>query len=147
MWNPMSARRTDVFMAVSIVVLAQLFPGPSSGESVAQEASTPEPGAERPSYEVARTKAPIQVDGRLDEAAWQAAETFAFFHNRDGSPAPPELATVAKALYDDTYIYFAFDSTDPNAWSTRNERDLHLWEEEEVEGVEEEEEEARELIT
>jgi hypothetical protein len=92
----------------------------------------PEPAA-RPTYDVHRTATPIEVDGRLDETAWTAAGTFAFFNNIDASGPAPELATVAKALYDDTFIYFAFENADPNAWSTRKKRDEHLWEEEVVE--------------
>ena len=88
---------------------------------------------ERASYQVHKTVAAIQVDGRLDEPVWRAAQTFAFFNNADGSAPAPDLATAAKALYDDTFIYFAFESADPNAWSTRKERDEHLWEEEVVE--------------
>ena len=125
----MSAHGAGVCVAVSAGVLALLSASPTPADPGGpQEART-----ERPTYEVARAGAPIQVDGRLDEAAWQAAETFAFFNSRDGSPAPAELHTIAKALYDDEFIYFAFDSADTNAWSTRKVRDEHLWEEEVVE--------------
>ncbi len=133
MWNPMSARGAGVCVAVSAVVLALLLASPTPADPGGPQASRPGAWTERPSYEVARTGAPIQVDGRLDEPAWEAAETFAFFNNADGSPPPAELRTSAKALYDDEFIYFAFDSADTNVWSTRDVRDEHLWEEEVVE--------------
>jgi hypothetical protein len=40
---------------------------------------------------------------------------------------------VAKVLYDDEYLYFAFENADPNIWSTFEKRDVHLWTEEVVE--------------
>jgi len=122
-----------VFAARAFVPLAVLLAGPILADGGGPVSSSPEARVERPSYDVARTRAPIQVDGRLDDPAWQAAEPFAFFKNADGSPPPAALATTAKALYDDTFIYFAFDSADTNAWSTRDRRDDHLWEEEVVE--------------
>jgi hypothetical protein len=126
----MSVRGAGVFVAVFVVAMAQ---GPMAADPAVAESSESEARTERPSYQVARTSAPIQVDGRLSEPAWQGAEEFAFFNNVDGSPPAAELATSAKALYDDTFIYFAFESADTNAWSTRDERDEHLWEEEVVE--------------
>ena len=98
MWNPMSARGAGVCVAVSAVVLALLLASPTPADPGGPQASSPGAWTERPSYEVARTGAPIQVDGRLDEPAWEAAETFAFFNNADGSPPPAELRTSAKAL-------------------------------------------------
>lgn len=133
MWNPMSARGGGVFAAASAGVLAVLLAGPPPADPGDPPPSSSQPPTGRSSYEVARTRTPIHVDGRMDEPAWQAAETFAFFNNRDGSPPPEELGTMAKALYDDNFIYFAFDSADTNAWSTRDVRDQHLWEEEVVE--------------
>ena len=133
MWNLMSARGAGVFVAGSVAVLALLLASPIPADPGGPQSSSPEPRTERPSYEVARTRAPIQVDGRLDEPAWQAAEAFVFVNNRDGSPPPAELGTSAKALYDDTFIYFGFENADTNAWATRDKRDEHLWEEEVVE--------------
>jgi hypothetical protein len=133
MTNHMSARGPAVLVAVSIGLLAQGLGSATGADPTRQESREEKPRPERPSYEIARAAAPIEVDGRLDEPAWQAAEAFTFVTSVDGSPPPPDLGTVAKALYDDVFIYFAFDNVDTNAWSTRDERDQHLWEEEVVE--------------
>jgi hypothetical protein len=99
-------------------------------------ASAPPPrvaAATSPSYEVAWVGEPIEVDGRPDEEAWRQAAALRFVHSIDGTPAPASLETRAKVLYDDAYLYFAFENADPNVWSTFTERDQHLWTEEVVE--------------
>jgi hypothetical protein len=127
----MRAFCTSACVAVAVVAAPHLLSsargaGPADPESAEGKAA-------RAAYEVHRSATPIEVDGRLDEAVWEGAETFAFFNNIDGSAPAAELGTVARALYDDSFIYFAFESADTNAWSTRDERDQHLWEEEVVE--------------
>lgn len=83
----------------------------------------------RPVYEVTRAASPINVDGRLDDAAWAKAQPVGpFLNNADASPSP--LRTEAKVLYDDQYIYFAFRTVDENIFATMKNRDEHLWEEE-----------------
>lgn len=83
-------------------------------------------------YEVSRTATPIKVDGKLDDAVWASAARFGGFRlNLDGSPDP--YKTEARALYDDTFLYFSFRCRDENIWATFKTRDQHLWEEEVVE--------------
>ncbi len=90
------------------------------------------PQSERPSYEAARTRTPIRVDGFLDDAAWSKAPLLGpFVNSRDGSPSP--LVTEAKVLYDDKFLYFASRFVDDNIWATMTRRDDHLWTEEVVE--------------
>ena len=84
-----------------------------------------------PVYEVSRTATPIKLDGKLDDAVWAHARHFSFRSNLDGSP--PSYQTEAKALYDDTFLYFSFRSRDDNIWATYKTRDQHLWDEEVVE--------------
>ncbi len=85
----------------------------------------------RPVYTVFRSGESILLDGRLDEAVWGRAPAFRFVNNRDGSDSP--LQTSAKALYDEEFLYFAFQLEDTNIWATFQERDDHLWTEEVVE--------------
>src|SRR5262249_8336452 len=88
--------------------------------------------AQRPTYEVSKTRTPIRVDGRLDDHAWAKAPVISrFVGNVDGSPAP--LETQARMLYDDRFLYFGFRCVDPNIWATMRKRDEHLWTEEVVE--------------
>lgn len=85
-----------------------------------------------PVYEVSRTATPIEVDGKLDDAVWANAPRFPDFRmNLDGSSGP--YKTEARALYDDTFLYFSFRSRDDNIWATLKTRDQHLWDEEVVE--------------
>ncbi len=87
---------------------------------------------ETPVYEVSRTATPIKVDGKLDDAVWSKAQSFRDFRlNLDGAPSP--YKTEARALYDDTFLYFSFRSRDDNIWATLKTRDQHLWDEEVVE--------------
>jgi len=84
------------------------------------------------SYQVWKTPAPIQVDGRLDEPVWASVRSVGpFVNNVDGSGS--EVRTDAWIVCDDEMLYFAFRCPDDNIWSTRNRRDQHLWEEEVVE--------------
>jgi hypothetical protein len=85
-----------------------------------------------PTYEVLRASSPVEIDGKLDDAAWAKAPAVGpFVMNRDGSPAP--YRTEAKVLYDDKFLYFSFRSEDENVWATMRRRDEHLWHEEVVE--------------
>jgi hypothetical protein len=64
-------------------------------------------------WECLRTSEPITVDGRLDEPVWKRAkwsEPFGMIH--DGSPAP--LDTRAAFLWDDHFLYAAYQVEDPD---------------------------------
>lgn len=87
---------------------------------------------DRPTYTVFHTAGPIEVDGRIDEPAWKSAQLIEYFvDNATGERRAP--GTTARILYDDRFIYFAFDCEDENLWSTFRKRDEHLWTEEVVE--------------
>jgi len=97
---------------------------------IAQE-EKPKP-APLPVYEVLRARAPLRIDGKLDEEAWAKASPIDnFVNNLDGSPST--YKTGARVLYDDKFLYFAFRCVDSNIWATMLHRDQHLWEEEVVE--------------
>jgi Carbohydrate-binding family 9 len=85
-----------------------------------------------PVYELSKTATPIKVDGKLNDAVWAKAPRFGDFRmNLDGASGSYE--TEARALYDDTFLYFSFRCRDENIWATFKTRDQHLWEEEVVE--------------
>ena len=58
-------------------------------------------------YEVQRAPAPVVVDGRLDEAAWAAAQPIHLVDNLDGSPA--RYGTTARLLWDASHLYVAYE--------------------------------------
>lgn len=87
---------------------------------------------DRPTYTVSYASGPIMVDGSINESAWKSAQLIEYFvDNATGERRAPE--TTARVLYDDRFIYFAFDCADENLWSTFRNRDEHLWTEEVVE--------------
>ena len=78
-------------------------------DSLQQESAPDEPEAVR-SISVARTKSPMTIDGKLDEADWSRAAFSAGFRAEDGSPALNQ--TAVKALFDDQTMYLAFVCAD-----------------------------------
>jgi hypothetical protein len=84
--------------------------------------------APRPTSRATRTAMPITLDGRLDEAAWQTADSITHFVQ--SQPAPGMLATeptVVRILYDDRYLYIGaicYDSEPDHLVVASLERDL-----------------------
>lgn len=74
----------------------------------------------------------IKVDGKLDEAAWKnAPSTGEFVRTQDGGKA--DQKATAKLLWDDKFLYVAFEMEDKDVWSTLDKRDDKLWTQEAVE--------------
>ena len=75
---------------------------------------------------------PIVVDGKLDDAAWtKAVSTGPFGSSFNGAPVHSE--TTAKLLYDDEFLYVAFDCHDEDVWGTLLKKDDPIYGEEVVE--------------
>ncbi|HZR19891.1 MAG TPA: sugar-binding protein [Verrucomicrobiae bacterium] len=76
------------------------------------------------SYVCRRASTPIQVDGKLDEAAWMTAPWTEAFVDIQGSSKPqPRLRTRAKLLWDDDYLYLAAELEEPHVWATLTNHD------------------------
>src|SRR5947209_3602184 len=59
-------------------------------------------------YVCHRATEPIRIDGRLDEASWQAVPWSDDFVDIEGNAKPqPRFRTRAKMLWDDQYFYIA----------------------------------------
>lgn len=72
-------------------------------------------------------KAP-QIDGRLDDACWQAAAWTESFVDIEGHLKPlPFFDTRAKMLWDDTYFYVSALLEQPHLWGTLTERDAVIF--------------------
>jgi hypothetical protein len=66
----------------------------------------------------------IQIDGRLDDAAWDAAEWTQSFIDIEGNRRPlPRQKTRVKMLWDDEYFYVAAELEEFNVWATLTQRD------------------------
>lgn len=76
------------------------------------------------SYVCHRAAAPITIDGRLDDAAWQQAPWTDDFVDIEGDARPkPRFRTRAKMLWDDKYFYVAAELEEPHVWGTLTEHD------------------------
>ena len=79
-------------------------------------------------YLCARTTTPIQIDGKLDDAAWSQVAWTEEFADIEGSTKPvPRYRTRAKMLWDDQYFYVAAELAEPHVWATIKERDAVIF--------------------
>jgi Carbohydrate family 9 binding domain-like len=82
--------------------------------------------APRKRYVARMISKPIKVDGKLDDPAWGAApSTGPFVNTMTG--APVDQKTEAKFLWDNKFLYVAFDNADSDVWASLTKRDDKLW--------------------
>jgi hypothetical protein len=83
-------------------------------------------------YTCYRAAGPIVVDGRLNEASWQAApKSTSFVDIVTGEQA--WFDTRVALLWDDEYLYFGFWVEENDVWGNLTERDSKIYEENDVE--------------
>jgi uncharacterized protein DUF5916/cellulose/xylan binding protein with CBM9 domain len=85
-----------------------------AAEPVPAKELPPESFYVRTAHAARRTGGPIQVDGRMDEPAWQAApleDHFTQVNPDEGKPA--SVHTAFRVLWDDEYLYFGAICDDP----------------------------------
>ena len=79
-------------------------------------------------YVCARADQPVQIDGRLDEAAWQAAPWTRDFTDIEGDAKPkPRFRTRAKMLWDENYFYVAAEMEEPHVWAVLTNHDAVIF--------------------
>src|SRR5471030_223762 len=75
-------------------------------------------------YTCHRARAPIQIDGRLDDGAWRKAPWTGWFVAVEGArPPSPRLHTRLKMLWDEQFFYAAAELEEPHVWATLTEHD------------------------
>jgi len=80
------------------------------------------------------TALPPLVDGRLDDAAWDAAPwTEDFVDIRGGAWPPPPLRTRARLLWDDAFLYVGAELEEPHLWATYRDHDAVIYHEHDFE--------------
>ncbi|MBI3418267.1 MAG: carbohydrate-binding family 9-like protein [Verrucomicrobia bacterium] len=85
-------------------------------------------------YVCYRASSPVQIDGKLDEAAWAVAPWTKFFQDIEGDRKPhPRLHTRAKMLWDDDYFYVAAELEEPHVWGTITNRDAVIFQDNDFE--------------
>lgn len=88
-------------------------------------------GESIPEYHARKTARPPTIDGALGDAAWADATPVVLHNSFDGGPT--HVRTTARVLYDDRFLYVAFDCEDPDVWGTLLERDQAIYNQEVVE--------------
>jgi len=89
-------------------------------------------GPPLPTYVVPKRQGEITIDGKLDDAAWQhAPSTPAFVRTMTGGPAMSHV--TAKLLYDDQFLYVAYDVETADVWGTKTQHDDPIYGEQAVE--------------
>jgi hypothetical protein len=83
-------------------------------------------------YTARRASPPLVIDGRLDEAAWQAAERSPRFADLIGG-RPGIHDTRAAVLWDDTSLYVGYWVEEPFVEATLTERDAPMYKNNDVE--------------
>ncbi len=79
-------------------------------------------------YTCRRADSPIQIDGILDEHAWQSAQRLEPFMDIRGPDFdPPEFDTRVIMLWDRDFLYVAADLEERDVWGTLTERDSHVF--------------------
>ncbi len=75
-------------------------------------------------YECHRAATAIEIDGKLDDAAWQNAEWTDDFVDIEGDARPkPRYRTRVKMLWNEQYLYVAAELTEPHVWATLTQHD------------------------
>ncbi|HEX2204793.1 MAG TPA: DUF5916 domain-containing protein [Longimicrobium sp.] len=112
-------------MTARLPLLAALVLCPAA--AAAQDGG-PHAGHAPPTARVARATGPVSLDGRLDDAAWGAAEPVTAFTQVDPEEGrPASEATEARILYDDEALYVGVRLADHGRVRTRlGRRDMAL---------------------
>ena len=84
-------------------------------------------------YVVYGAGAPLRIEGKLDEAAWQAAPWTELFVDIEGGAKPVAHRTRAKMLWDQNYFYVAAELQEPDIWATLTERDAVIYQDNDFE--------------
>jgi hypothetical protein len=101
-----------------------------SGYTKISDESLPAPQIEfaPKEYVCYRTISPLEIDGKLNEAAWAKAQWTDMFVDIEGNLKPlPRFETRVKMLWDDNYFYFGAYMEEPHIWAKLTERDAVIY--------------------
>jgi hypothetical protein len=80
--------------------------------------------AESKRYVARHVASPLNIDGKLDDAAWRSAIPTDAFVDVEGDLKPrPRFETRVKMLWDDQFFYVGADLKDPHVWGTLTKHD------------------------
>ncbi|MBD8491132.1 carbohydrate-binding family 9-like protein [Echinicola sp. CAU 1574] len=90
--------------------------------------------ANRKHYVAHQTTGPLEMDGKLQEEDWQAAEWSDLFVDIEGDKKPaPLYDTKLKMLWDDKNLYIAVWMEEPDLWATYTKRESVIFHENDIE--------------
>lgn len=85
-------------------------------------------------YVCYRATGPIEIDGKLDDPAWDAAPWTEPHRDIEGDVKPdPPLRTREKMLWDDDCFYVAAELEEPHVWATLTEHDSVIFQDNDFE--------------
>jgi hypothetical protein len=84
-----------------------------------------------PEYRVPKAAKAPAIDGKLNDEIWKAAPVVTLTSSMDGSPV--QKKTTARMLYDDKFLYVAFDCEDADVWGSLHKKDDPIYTEDAVE--------------
>ena len=73
-------------------------------------------------YLCSKTTEPIVIDGKLDEGIWSKVPRITLFHLYKKNPETMPETTV-RMVWDDRFLYVAFECADTDIWSFSEEKD------------------------
>ena len=106
--------RTVIAPALALLLTASMAEAQVVAGSTSSSNNVPVPkGAERVATAVRTTSSPV-LDGKLDDAAWRAAQVIdGFLEYEPNTGAVPRFKTEVRVLYDDRYMYVMARMFDP----------------------------------
>lgn len=116
-------------LSIALIFIATAIPAADpAGDWTHMQSITPR------SYVCGRASSPLVIDGKLDDAGWQAASWTEEFIDIEGNKKPkPRHATHAKMLWDDQYFYIAAEIEEPHVWATLTEHDAVIFQDNDFE--------------
>ncbi|MDE2664156.1 MAG: carbohydrate-binding family 9-like protein [Gemmatimonadota bacterium] len=126
MANPAGLLRAHPSRALLFALAAAGLPAaaPSAGQAPAAPHE----------YHALAAVSPPAIDGALDDAAWRAVPWTEPFVDIRGEGWPePHLATRAKIVWDERFLYVGAELEEPHLWATLAERDAILYREHDFE--------------
>jgi len=104
------------------------YPYPEKGKAYQDYLPAPRIEYDPRTYVCQRTP-PLNLDGKLEESAWQTTVWTSEFVDIEGLAKPaPQHATAVKMLWDDNYFYIGAKLSEPHLWATlKNRDDIIFW--------------------
>ena len=110
----MTVRPSHILVAVCLTAATiSLWPVPSAAQTKGRVSSAGEPTTTRPQLRVSRAPAGIRLDGRLDDTAWQAADSVELTQVEPREGVAPAMRTVVRVFATQDAIIIGVRADDP----------------------------------